>query len=100
MKVIIWFRILREIRASLEQENDAQRRKIEAINAENLALYKEQQTMRSEKDNEIIQLQTELKLKNFELTSLGASYEVTTILCYRCNDFILGTHVPNEAIST
>ena len=69
-------RILREIRASLEQENEAQRRKIESLNADNLALYKEQQSMKSVKDNEIIQLQTELKLKNFELTSLGASYEV------------------------
>lgn len=75
-KIVTICRILREIRASLEQENDTQRRKIESLNADNLSLHKEQQSMKSVKDNEIIQLQTELKLKNFELTSLGASYEV------------------------
>ena len=69
-------RVLREVRSSLEAECAELKRSVASRDAELSTLSRELAEVRSVKDSDISQLQAEVKLKTFEATALGATYEV------------------------
>lgn len=68
-------RMLREIRQNLERDMDIMRQKLESKEAELNTLNKELTQMRSASESELSMLRAEIKMKHFEVTSLGATFE-------------------------
>jgi predicted RNase H-like nuclease (RuvC/YqgF family) len=72
------FSVLRETIESNDTEITHLRRRCDALSVEVQALTKENLTLLSEKNQEISQLHGELKMKSFQLTALGVTFEVNT----------------------
>lgn len=68
-------RVLREAKLSLENECEQLRRRTEVLASENIQLQREVSGLHSEKSAEISDVRAELKMKSFELTSLGTAFE-------------------------
>lgn len=68
-------KILKEAKDSLESECDTLRKREDTYINENRRLIKELSQLNIDKNQEISELRAELKMKIFEVTSLGASYE-------------------------
>ncbi len=64
------------MRIAVEAELDIARRRLDEQTAKAENAVKELSIVKSEHGIEVSQLRAELKLKSFELSSLGASFEV------------------------
>jgi chromosome segregation ATPase len=69
-------RVLREAKASLETECDRLRHRVDQLSAELSVLLKEHTGAMGERTKEVSELRADLKMKIFELTALGTSFEV------------------------
>lgn len=76
--------MLREIKNSLENELELTKRRVDeqASRADNLS--SQLSTITAEKNLEISQLRAEMKLRSFELSTLGTNFEV----CYDIDIYI------------
>lgn len=64
---------------ALRSEKDATERKLEKVSSENFDMSKELALLKIEKSNEISEMKAELKLKAFEIMTLGVKFEVTIL---------------------
>ena len=69
-------RVLREAKTSLEGENDKLKHRVESLGNELSVLLKEHTMAMGERTKEVSELRADLKMKIFELTALGTSFEV------------------------
>lgn len=96
-------RVLREAKASLEAEIESTRRRFDSLTAEHNELLKSHALSISERNKEISELRADLKMKIFELTALGASFEVSvynmkSIFCNLSNIFPAHFSVPPKFV--
>ncbi len=86
-------RVLRETVESNEAEIAQLRRRCDSLAKEVQILTKEHAAYNYEKNKELSELHAELKMKAFQLTALGATFEVCSIGCkiYRsCDHDLVG----------
>lgn len=74
-------RVLREAKLSLENECNQLKRRNDTLLLDVSSLQREMNATVSQKNNEISEVRAELKMKSFELTSLGVNYEVSRVGC-------------------
>jgi predicted RNase H-like nuclease (RuvC/YqgF family) len=72
--------VLREVRQSLESECVELKRTLSAKETELSSLQREMNDVHTSKDREMSQLAAELKVKAFEVTALGVTFEVSATL--------------------
>jgi predicted RNase H-like nuclease (RuvC/YqgF family) len=73
-------RVLREVRQSLESECVELKRTLSAKETELSSLQRDMNDVHTSKDREMSQLAAELKVKAFEVTALGVTFEVSATL--------------------
>jgi hypothetical protein len=69
--------MLRELLSSCQDENDQFRKKLDSLTQQNSVLMQDLSLQRADKSKELSEIRADLKLKAFELASLGAKYEVS-----------------------
>lgn len=77
--------MLRDLLSSCREENNQLNKKLENTMQQNAALMHDLSIIRADKSKELAEVRADIRLKSFELTSLGAKYEVrglTTISTY------------------
>jgi predicted RNase H-like nuclease (RuvC/YqgF family) len=72
--------VLREVRQSLESECVELKRTLSAKETELSSLQRDMNDVHTSKDREMSQLAAELKVKAFEVTALGVTFEVSATL--------------------
>ncbi len=91
-------RVLKEAKQALDSECSQLRRRNDALSETASGLRQELSAMSSDKSEEVSELRAELKVKIFELASLGVKYEVcgkwSVDLCCH-HHFCSGTHESN-----
>lgn len=71
-----FYRVLLEAKQSLEAECVQLRRRNDALSADLTALRQEMHASSGEKSDELSGVRAELRVKSFELATLGVSFEV------------------------
>lgn len=69
-------RLLRDNLSQIENDCDQLKKKLEFANIENSQLVRELALVQTSKCEEITDVRAELKLKSFELSTLGIRFEV------------------------
>ena len=75
-------RVLREGKTSIENECNQLRLRNDSLNQQLNQLQQELSNVNYEKNNIISELRAEIKMKSFELTRIGVSFEVMLLLYY------------------
>jgi hypothetical protein len=74
--VCVAFRVLREAKASVENECNQLRLRNDTLSQQLSLVHQEMVNVQQDKNNTISDLRAELKMKGFELTTLGVTFEV------------------------